>query len=147
MGSDLGRLYYYARGDGSPQQAKENFTTEALAIAIGDDPSPMLAALRGVVWGAEGSPVAPEVDGIDAHTQVYVPPDHGYQHSFLDLVLDLTASRATVATVWVEVKIDAPESGKQLEKYECHRLRRERTWLLTLSREPLREWVPCLPWH
>jgi hypothetical protein len=55
---------------------------------------------------------------------------------------------ALLGAVWVEVKIDAPETGHQLALYqECAALTGRKIWLVTLAREPLSSTVTNLAWH
>lgn len=104
--STLYRLLTYSS---APQNdARENFTTEALAGAIRHDPEPMLRALRGAEAVGEGATVTA------VHTQVSVAGT-----GIIDLVLEIsTAGRPS--TVWIEVKVDAGESGNQLGRYVAY---------------------------
>jgi hypothetical protein len=99
--STFGRLFTYARE--SKADALENFTTEALAAAIREDPRPIVHLLRGMLLlPSEGDPV--EVLG---STQVGVPGA-----GILDLVIDIrypgttveiwspAASSTTIASIW-----------------------------------------------
>ena len=148
MPSRLGRLYAYSKD--TAFDAQENFTTEALAMAIADDPRPMIRALRGLdakqvarVGMLEridlGSTVA-----LRSSTQVSLPGG-----GWLDLVLEvLSEGGSTIGAVWLEVKIGAPESGDQLDSYERHARQAEcPVWLITLAHAPLRDTVPNLTWN
>ena len=105
MTSTLYRLLTYANG--TAVEARENFTTEALSACIEVEPTPMERALR------ECGVIAPtmEIGRLTSLTQVFVSGA-----GFLDLVLR-TGSSAGVPEVWIEVKVDAPESGSQLRNY------------------------------
>jgi hypothetical protein len=139
--SRLGRLYSYSKD--SAFTAQENFTTEALGIAIAEDPEPMIEALYRL------DPV--RAAGLSLRTSICRPstqmalPGGGW----LDLVLEIfDDDHRVTAEVWVEVKIDAPESGQQLDYYQ----QRARdhvcpVWLVTLARSPLRDAVPNLSWN
>lgn len=135
--SNLGRLYSYAKGG---VDAKEDFTTEALAICVRHDPAPLLDALR-----AEGL-VADEVNPttVEAYTQVSVP-----RVGRVDLVVRLGG--ATLEECWFEVKVDAPETGDQLTRYGAHlsALPAEgRPQLIVLARDPIRpDGPPLLAWR
>lgn len=104
MSSNLSRLFTYARAEGN--RPRENFTTEALAAAIRHNPAPMLAALadRGVLDPAAVSSLVP-------FTQVTFAGA-----GIVDLLL-VAASANSDRQVWVEVKVDAGLSGRQLEHY------------------------------
>jgi hypothetical protein len=77
-------------------------------------------------------------------TQVALPGG-----GWLDLVLEiLDDDHRITAEVWVEVKIDAPESGQQLDFYQERAHGRAcPVWLVTLARSPLRDAVPNLSWN
>jgi hypothetical protein len=116
--SDLGELWQAGAGN-----AKENFTTAALKIAIKHDCRPMVIALTRLNW-PNGPTLAP-VDRIDPDHQwtLFGPNSAGMltaSEGRLDLVLAGTIAGTPTWEVWVEVKIDALESGKQLETYERH---------------------------
>src|SRR5947208_918630 len=129
--SDLGRLF---RLRGTPdQEPLENFTTLALAIAIGHDDRPIKEALLAVDWtcqGAAGSPPLTQVDvaaadivTVTAETQVTLWPVAGIVDTslgYLDLVLHVLDAQQRQSTIWVEVKVDAWEHGNQLTNYRSH---------------------------
>ena len=104
MSSNLSRLFTYARAEGN--RPRENFTTEALASAIRHDPAPMLAGLadRGVL-----DPEA--VRSLVPFTQVTFAGA-----GVIDLVLVVTSTDGD-RQIWVEVKVDAGLTGRQLDNY------------------------------
>ena len=119
--SDLGRLFW--RTATQWQEPLENFTTEALAIAISHDLRPMKEALRKVDWSHrgeadhQGQPL--DVDAIvaiDATTQKALWTDNGVV-GYLDLVLCLHVDGEQPREVWIEVKVNAGESDHQLDVY------------------------------
>lgn len=134
---NLGRLYTYAKGGAD---AKEDFTTEALAICVRHDPVPFLEALR-----TEGLlPEAVDPTTVVPYTQLSVP---GVGR--VDLIVRLGAG--ALEECWFEVKVDAPETGDQLARYAAHisALPAEgRPQLIVLAREPIRSGgPPLLPWR
>lgn len=135
--STLSRLFAYARTPAS--DPRENFTTEALAGAIRSDPRPMLKAL-----GRHGIVDPDTVDSCTPYTQVFQPGA-----GTIDLMLQLSVG-SEAREVWVEVKVDAPESGAQLDNYlafiNAGQLRRD---LIVLARESLagRESLTTLRWR
>lgn len=166
--SRLGRLFRYSR------DAQENFTTEALAIAIADDPVPIVNALRRGNYksvresqgdssgGDDLRGLLTANVGITPRTQVGLA-----QGGWLDLVLDVWGQAGSpLAQVWIEVKINAPESGRsrpnpgvseglvdhlvlgQLDTYRRAALTKtDPVWLITLAREPVRDDVDNLSWN
>jgi len=143
--SRLGRLYLYSKD--TPFIAQENFTTEALALAIEQDPTPVLSALHKVAADRrELLPPCPfdlrDVNRLLPRTQQYIPGK-----GFLDLVLEaIGQDGSSMGEVWVEVKIGADETGDQLSAYaEAASLQRN-TWLVTLARTIVRDSVPNLQW-
>lgn len=135
--STLSRLFAYARTPDS--DPRENFTTEALAGAIRSDPQPMLAAL------ARHGIIDPDaVDTCDPYTQAFHPGA-----GTIDLMLQLSVG-GEAREVWVEVKVDAPESGVQLDNYQAFidagDLPRE---LIVLAKDSLagRESMTTLRWR
>lgn len=137
MSSTFTRLFRYAKAIGA--EAKENFTTEALRAAIETDSRPMLVALAARGWLVIGEPLTVRVE-----TQL---PVKGVGK--IDLVLTAT-NGATSRVFWIEVKVDADESGDQLSNYanfirtvpEAHR-----PMLLVLGPRSLGTEVPWLPWQ
>ena len=156
--SDIGRLY--RRGAIPGWNPKENFTSEALAIAIDHDPAPLLDALAHAVWPADIP--ALDVSGVvhvETRPQEYLKPEDPSTDpnlariGYLDLVLKLSQIGGESTEVWVEVKIDAEESGDQLDVYAAHaHLRSPKPRIVGLSRKPLRDRtedltpVGWLPW-
>jgi hypothetical protein len=151
--SDLGKLFRL-RGS-AHMEPLENFTTTALAIAIGHDDRPMKLALQGVDWTCEpveGRPAiaVPElpysIEKITADTQVVLWPGSGTL-GYLDLVLHVLGPRQRESTIWVEVKVDALEHGTQLENYRTHAAARPvRPAIITLARTRLSPKFPSLKW-
>ena len=149
--SDLGRLFW--RRASEWQEPLENFTTEALAIAISHDFRPMKEALRQVDWSYSGqadqrsSPI--DIDAIvaiDATTQEALWTANGAV-GYLDLVLCLHVDGEQPREVWVEVKVNAWESGRQLEVYlEQAALRSPTPPVITLARTRISDKVPALKW-
>jgi hypothetical protein len=134
MPSTLERLFAYARTQDS--DPRENFTTEALAGAIRSDPRPLLYAL--------------------ARKGLFDPDDVVQCHPFtqvsfagagtIDLLVQLEMGTGA-HEVWIEAKVDAPESGQQLRNYrtfiDSHReLPRH---LVVLAKDVLPSTVPHTP--
>jgi hypothetical protein len=135
--SRLGRLYMYSKDNAFT--AQENFTTEALRMAIADDRQPMFEALSRVDAERAAELNLGTATSCRPSTQVALPGG-----GWLDLVIEiLDGHERVIGEVWVEVKIDAPESGLgQLPYYqECAQKRAlERgypVWLVTLARHAL----------
>lgn len=126
--SSLSRLFIYAKG--SQNVARENFTTEALAAAVRHDPAPLLALLL------EAGVVSAAAKLIKVLTQKTVPV------GIIDLVLLFDASE-----VWIEVKVDAPESGNQLSNYLKHVRTTPTIKLVTLAKDRLHPEVEPLTWQ
>jgi hypothetical protein len=153
--SDLGRLF---RLRGAPDlEPLENFTTVALAIAIGHDDRPMRQALRAVDWtykDATGQPArarfgvaTADVVAVAAETQVALWPADGITLSYLDLVLTVSDAEQRRSAIWVEVKVNALESGEQLATYESHAARLSPSpAIITLGRMRVSPHCPCLKW-
>src|SRR5688572_3010995 len=106
--STFGRLFTYIRGE-SKSDPLENFTTESLAAAIREDPSPFVELLRDRnLIPSHGDPV-----GVLPFTQV---PVQGA--GILDLVVAIDIRNPDFeADFWIEVKVNSPESGQQLHNY------------------------------
>ncbi len=143
--SRLSRLFTYAKGESI--YTLENFTTEALAIAVEADRLPMQTALElldgdnasGIPWG--------QVRRLAPSTQEYVYSDGSA--GFLDLVLAaMDAEEREVGRVWIEVKIDSPFGDGQLRGYQqAAALERPRPWLVALSKaRPIDGAAPWLAW-
>ena len=128
--SALGRLFQYSKDN--EKVALENFVTEALAIAIRSSPAPFLTALgRAEVLG---NGLAQPAGDVTVLTQVCVAG------AFLDLTLAYADERGEAVEVWVEVKVDAVESGQQLKAYARHGTALARTCrphFVVLSKVPL----------
>ena len=131
--SRLGRLYLYSKD--TAFTAQENFTTEALALAVLESAQPMLRAIRRMSTVAECPFAFKSVVSLRPRTQVYTPGG-----GFLDLVLDaFDANHFVVGEAWVEVKVGAPESGTQLDAYREEEKRQyPRVWLITRAPRPRR---------
>jgi hypothetical protein len=133
--SAFGRMLTYARADKT--RPTENFTTEVLAAAIQTDPTPFLICLAG--YGLVHS--ADDVASVDCRTQSGFPGA-----GIIDLILDV-AEPPAFTSVWIEVKVDAPESGRQIDAYrEYLALHPDATRpvLLTLGPRPLRNDVDLI---
>ncbi|MBK6919511.1 MAG: hypothetical protein IPH07_19110 [Deltaproteobacteria bacterium] len=100
MPSTLHRLFTFAKA--TRAEALENFTTEALAAAITDDPAPLVAALAHV----PGLQIPPTTRLLRVDTQV--PVDGG--------TVDLVVAFDTI-TYWFEVKAHGGLHGDQLATY------------------------------
>ena len=138
--SRFGRLYLYSKDD--LIRAQENFTTEALRMTIEDDREPMLTALT-----ALDRRTAEEMHlqqcAWRPRSQVELPP-----RGWLDLVIELLDDEGVLAgEIWVEVKIDAPQSGQQLTYYaEEACCRGHPVWIVTLAKDPVDDNVPNVSW-
>lgn len=139
MPSTLYQLLRYARS--SKAEAVENFTTEALAAAIRHDATPFVILLREHQLLRRPEPPLE----VSVETQVHVR-DAG----FIDLVTEVRGDSWT-EELWLEVKVDAPESGQQLTNYErwIGRLETDaQPVLAVLSKMPLAghsdtPWISC----
>ena len=94
--SRLGRLYLYSKD--TAFTAQENFTTEALALAILDSAEPMLRAFRRMSTVAKCPFALGDVLALRPRTQVYISGG-----GFLDLVLDAYRREAKLHSrrVWL----------------------------------------------
>lgn len=135
--SDIGRLFRNRAAFG--REPIENFTTEALAIAIEHDHRPMVRAFSAISWPTV-SPFDPDaVQAVRAHTQHFLAPVDEICFGYLDFVLDVTFGDGGTRTLWVEVKIDSMESGDQLDVYAAHVRRLDpRPAIFILSKTELR---------
>jgi hypothetical protein len=135
--SDIGRLFRQRAA--VRREPIENFTTEALAIAIGHDHRPIVRAFSAISWPS-GSPFDPqEVQAVEARTQHFLAPVQEIRFGYLDLVLGLTFRDGSTRTLWVEVKVDSMESGDQLDVYAAHIRRLDpRPAIFILSKTELR---------
>jgi hypothetical protein len=137
--STLERLYSYAKSTGAG--ARQNFTTEALAGAARTNPAPLLRLLR------EAGLLPPdEITDLSLDTQVVLPGT-----GVLDMVL-VAVSGGLRRELWCEVKVNAGESGTQLDAYIGHIASIQaatRPTLFTLGPHALREdpAIPFLSWH
>lgn len=101
------RLFTFART--TEQSPIENFTTEALAVCIRTEPTPLIKALerRGV-----NLPV-PRGASIMPTTQVVIPGT-----GIVDMIVTVVHDSIVVAEVWIEAKVWAEQSGDQLARYQ-----------------------------
>lgn len=127
--STLSRLFVYAKG--AQNVARENFTTEALAGAVRHDPAPLVALFR------DACVVSAAARFVKVLTQMNVP-----NVGQIDMVVVFDGSE-----VWVEVKVDAPESGNQLSTYLKHVATTPTTKLVTLAKASLHPDVVPLTWQ
>ena len=153
--TDLQRLFVRKQGDVSPL---EDFTTEALCIAIRRDVLPLALALQRVdpaVWARVRSG-RPTID-LAAVTQATADTQHylyheGLKGGRLDLLVKLSTADGASETLWIEVKIDAGltynDGRTQLEIYLDHRdLENPKPVVLTLARTaPLAPDVAGITW-
>ncbi len=135
MPSGFLQMFRYATAE--KVDAKENFTTEALAANLRYDPAPFIDLLR----AQRLIPAGVAVDDVGVFTQVHFPST-----GFVDLVIEL-AMGAAVQTLWVEVKVDAGEHGQQLANYLRYIADRPHTQLVTLGKHPLRSDVRHPAWR
>jgi hypothetical protein len=106
MSSSFQWLYYRAAAG-----ARENFSTEAIALAIRVDPRPFVRVLRSVL----GDGVLPEVNRVECTTEF--PLEYGSKDGGrIDLVL-VFHTPVGRREFWIEAKIDAPEQPDQLKRY------------------------------
>lgn len=133
MPSTLHRLFTFAKA--TQTAALENFTTEALAAAITDDPAPLLAALNRV----PSLRIPPTARLLRVETQV--PVDGG--------TVDLVVALDTI-TYWFEVKAHGGLHGEQLATYRraiADDTSGQTITLLLLSKNPLAPEPPTLRWN
>lgn len=135
MGSNLGRLLRYARGQENEQT--ENFTTEALAAAVREDPTPLIAALR-TLYEARGDQEAQDLlKKISAPPQLQVSTqvtlDSGRRIDFRAI------SKEPSLQIWIEVKVHSGESGQGALPDYLHEARQHApSRVVLLGREDLR---------
>jgi hypothetical protein len=151
--SDLGRLF---RLRSAPDlEPLENFTTVALAIAIGHDDRPIKQALREVDWtydNAKGSQAlatfaVADIVSVTAETQRTLWANKDIPPGYLDLVLHVLDAQQRHSEIWFEVKVDAWEHGSQLENYKRHAALSPRSpTIITLARMRVSPLVPALKW-
>lgn len=132
MGSNLGRLLRYARGQENEQT--ENFTTEALAAAVREDPAPLLAALQRLYEARgdqEAQALLPARLQLDVATQVTL--DSGRRIDFRAICKEPSLQ------IWIEVKVHSGESGEsQLSDYLHEARKHPPSRVVLLGREDLR---------
>src|SRR5262245_50045952 len=152
--SDLGRLF---RLRVSGPEPLENFTSTALAIAINRDQRPIVEALRRVHREGHESAVHPVLDlfstsgtarlSIAADVQKTLWRADELRPGYLDLVLSVTDADRRESAIWVEVKVDAWESGDQIPVYLGHADGLSpRPDVITLGRTKITDKVPFLTW-
>ena len=131
----------------------EDFTTEALAIAIRHDGRPFIQALKNIPdanWKKESGVPSIDIASIahvmastqvslqaaghtirDGKDEAKIPPGR------LDLVVEMRDQSGEVDIAWVEVKVEAGTSGNQLTDYLNRRetLSRPQPFLLTLTKD------------
>lgn len=125
----LSRMISYAVG--REPVARENFSTELLAFAIGEDATPITELLSG-----KGILLS---DPVTATTQTPIPGIG---------IVDLTLTDSKGSEVWVEVKVWARESGDQLVRYQAGIQGSESKSLVMLSagQKPSLD-IPWFTWH
>jgi hypothetical protein len=135
--STLENLFRYAKA--SKVAARENFTTEALAGAIRAAPGPFVALLQQANLVGRGP-----VDINHVQTQMPVPGT-----GYIDLVI--TGDRAGERfELWGEVKVEAGESGVQIDAYRRHIAEQcPEVRLFTIGPTPIRDdpSLPFVSWH
>lgn len=124
----------------SPERSPlEDFTTEILAQATRHDNRPLVAALRtaGVI------PDTHHVDKLIPHTQVTI-----HNVGRIDFVIQVNPPLSG-GDIWLEIKVNAGETGDQLDRYQSYRspIRNTGSILVTLSKAPLRKDVIPLTWQ
>jgi hypothetical protein len=153
--SDLGRLFRLSATGPKPL---ENFTSTAVAIAINPDQRPMVEALRRVNRVGHETAVAPVLDlfskpettrpVIVADVQKTLWRDAELRMGYLDLVISVKDADSRESAIWVEVKVDAWESGDQIPVYLDHAARLSpKPDVITLGRTKITERVPFLIWR
>ena len=152
--SDLGRLFRLSVAGPKPL---ENFTSTALAIAISHDQRPMVEALGRVDRKRYKGGACPVLDhfstartarpSIGAEVQKTLFPAGELPIGYLDLVLSVRDTAGQESAIWVEVKVDAWESGDQIPVYLGHAERLSpRPDVITLGRTEITDKVPFLRW-
>ena len=137
--STLERLYSYAKSTGAG--ARENFTTEALAGAARANPAPLQRLLRDA-----GLLPPDDMTDLSLDTQVVLPGT-----GVLDIVM-VASFGGSRRELWCEVKVNAGESGTQLDAYLQHLASippAHRPILFTLGPHALRDdpSIPFVSWH
>jgi hypothetical protein len=151
--SDLGKLFRLSQGEPKPL---ENFTTAVLAIAINHDQRPIVQALKHVDRSGNETKSFPVLDSflgtradavsVSADIQKTLFPDAA-RLGYLDLVLSVRHPQRTEGAVWIEVKVDAWESGDQIPVYLAHAERQAtKPDVITLGRTKITDKVPFLRW-
>ncbi len=152
--SDLGRLFRLSQSEPKPL---ENFTTAALAIATHHDQRPLVEALKQVDRSGHETDSFPVLDlvgrsasepvSVIADVQRTLFPSDTARIGYLDLVLIVKDLHGQESTIWVEVKVDAWESGDQIPVYLEHASRLSpKPDVITLGRTKISELVPFLEW-
>jgi hypothetical protein len=135
----LQRLFTYARS--TVARPLENFTTEALAVAIEEDPAPLLRCL------AELGLVAPSY--VEATCERVGTQAGIGDGGIVDLIVLVRVDGAPLL-VWVEVKAHAGLHGAQLDTYLGVIDRwtaQPRPMLIMLAKHALSDRVPTVRWN
>jgi hypothetical protein len=152
--SDLGRLFRLSQSEPKPL---ENFTTASLAITVNRGQRPLLEALKRVdrsghetdsflVLDLFARPSSAPVSVL-ADVQRTLFPSGTARIGYLDLVLTVKNASMQESVIWVEVKVDAWESGDQIPVYLEHAGRLlPKPDVITLGRTKISELVPFLEW-
>lgn len=141
MGSNLGRLLRYARGQENEQT--ENFTTEALAAAVREDPTPLLAALQRLYEARGDQEAQALLTTLAAHPRLHVATQVTLDNRRR---IDFRAiSKDPPLQIWIEVKVHSGQSGKsQLPEYLEEAEKHAPSRVVLLGREDLRPDLPDL---
>jgi hypothetical protein len=132
---------------GKKHGAEERFASEALALAINADPSPFFRAISQVCLDLPAQPGLPialrlsRLASLRDATEVRASTEYPvgtFAHGEGSIDIRLAASQPSgPIELWIEVKVGAPISGKQLFTYANarHHLRRTRPLFLVIARE------------
>jgi hypothetical protein len=152
--SDLGRLFRLSQSVPKPL---ENFTAAALAIAANHDQRPLVEAVKNVDRSGHETDSYPVLDlvlrsesnsvSVVADVQRTLFPSDTARIGYLDLALTVRNARGQESAIWVEVKVDAWESGDQIPVYLEHASGLSpKPDVITLGRTKISELVPFLEW-
>lgn len=151
--SDLGMLFRAA------PRGIENFVSAAVAIAVNKDARPIVAALARLKWPTEagdhpfeGGQFRPHMSacaGYQAKVQEPLGKTTDAAQGYLDLVLVPHPPEPACGQLWVEVKVDAPETARQLDEYAKHAASKAPVpAVITLARDLVRPGVVAgLSWN
>lgn len=99
----------------------------------------MRRALKAIVWPSTSRVDAEHLVRVECRTQQYLPAAGTLREGYLDLVLALAFESSETVTVWVEVKVESPENGGQLDVYTDHApLQTPAPVIITLSKGEVR---------